>query len=429
MNIYRRDFFITAGMAALGGIFGACRDNYSSLVTMVDEDFSDNLKTENWKDIRSHFDLEKKHIHMAGLLISSHPVPVRKAIQDFRRSLNKNPARYLIDNNSDLTAKVRNAAAVYMGVQPSEIVITGSTTMGTALAINGLRIRKNQEMLTADYDYYSTHEAILLQSARSGASFRKVPVYKSIHSVTEDEITDSLIKEVRPNTRLVTATWVHSSTGLKVPVKKIGARLDEINAMRKDEDRIIFFVDGVHGFGVENLAVAEMGCDFFTAGTHKWMFGPRGTGVLWGNPRAHNDISPLIPTFTREAGWGGTMTPGGFKPFEHEWGIKEAFDYHLKIGKQRIQDRIHSLASQLKEGLKSIQHVTLYTPIDENLSAGIVCFDVDGMTPVDVVRALLDKNIVASVTPYHVSYARLTPCIFNTPEEVEKVLNAIKKLK
>src|SRR6266513_446564 len=67
-------------------------------------------------------------------------------------------------------------------------------------------------------------------------------------------------------------------------------------------------------------------------------------------------------------------------------------------------------------------------PRDENLSAGMVCFDVKGMKPEEGVEALLAQRIVASTTPYRVSYARLACNIVNTPQEVETVLRAIREL-
>lgn len=122
------------------------------------------------------------------------------------------------------------------------------------------------------------------------------------------------------------------------------------------------------------------------------------------------------------------MTPGGFKPFEHQWAQAEAFRFHQQLGKSRVQERIHSLCRQLKEGLANMQHVTLYTPMSENLSSGIVCFDVDNLSPVQVVRQLRQRNIIASDTPYSPSHARLTPGVYNTPQEMEQVLRAIRDL-
>lgn len=67
--------------------------------------------------------------------------------------------------------------------------------------------------------------------------------------------------------------------------------------------------------------------------------------------------------------------------------------------------------------------------MDENFSAGIVCFDMDGLSPVEVISQLRQRNIIASTTPYSPSHARLTPGVYNTPEEIKQVLRAIRELK
>jgi len=58
---------------------------------------------------------------------------------------------------------------------------------------------------------------------------------------------------VRPQTRVIAVTWVHSSTGLKIPVGRIADALKAVNARRSEEDRALLCVDGVHGFGVRTL--------------------------------------------------------------------------------------------------------------------------------------------------------------------------------
>lgn len=425
MSWSRRNFLFSAGL-------GAAATTIAGVASGTEKPSADEKlalqSANNWEGVRAYFNLDPNYIHMAGLLIATHPAPVHNAIEQHRKALNENPAVYVKDNNPRLAAEVRQAAAAYMGVQPNDIALTDSTTMGTALVINGLVIRPEQEMLTTESDYYSTHESLRYKARRTGAKVQKIPLFQDLKTVSEDEMVDTLIRAVRPETRLVTATWVHSSTGLKVPVRRIADRLASINSNRAEGDRALLLVDGVHGFGVEGVTMNDLGCDFFTAGTHKWMFGPRGTGIIWGNPSSQAAVEPTIPTFTRNAGWGGWMTPGGYKSFEHLWAMAQAFEFHQQIGKTRISQRIHSLSRQIKEGLAKMPHVTLYTPIDDSLSAGIVCFDVNGLSPVQVVEQLRQRNIIASNTPYARSHARLTPGIYNTPEEIEQVLRAISEL-
>ena len=93
------------------------------------------------------------------------------------------------------------------------------------------------------------------------------------------------------------------------------------------------------------------------------------------------------------------MSPGGFHSFEHRWALGEAFEFHLQIGKDKVAARIHELNRQCKTGLAAMKHVTLHTPIADEVSAGIITFDVAGMKPDDVVKRLHEKRIVASTTP------------------------------
>jgi len=71
------------------------------------------------------------------------------------------------------------------------------------------------------------------------------------------------------------------------------------NRGRAEQDRAFLCVDGVHGFGVEDETISSLGCDVFAAGCHKWIFGPRGTGVLCASAAAWSLSSPTIPTFDR----------------------------------------------------------------------------------------------------------------------------------
>jgi selenocysteine lyase/cysteine desulfurase len=123
-----------------------------------------------------------------------------------------------------------------------------------------------------------------------------------------------------------------------------------------------------------------------------------------------------------------SMTPGGFKAFEHQWAMAEAFRFHLEIGKDRIAHRTHELNRQLKDGLAGMSHVKLYTPRDENLSCGIVCFDVDGLSAREVVSRLRQRRIIATTTPYAQSHARVSPSIRNSPEEIDIAIREIRTL-
>src|SRR2546422_489915 len=176
-------------------------------------------------------------------------------------------------------------------------------------------------------------------------------------------------------------------------------------------------------------------------GAHKWSAAPGGGGRGGGERGACPAATAMIPTFNRRAGqiWvkaippedippAALMTPGGFHSFEHRWALGEAFRFHQRIGKPRIAERIHLLNRQLKEGLAKMSHIKLHTPLADNLSAGIVCFEVDGTTPEEVVTRLRERRIIASVTPYATRYARLAPSLLTSPEEIDTALREVRAL-
>ena len=139
-------------------------------------------------------------------------------------------------------------------------------------------------------------------------------------------------------------------------------------------------------------------------------------------------MTHTIPSFTDTGTPGSAMTPGGFHSFEHRWALAEAFAFHRRIGKARVAARTHTLNRQLKAGLAAMRHVTVHTPRSDSLSAGLVCFEVRGLSPQQVVDRLLARGIVATVTPYTPSYARLAPSILNRPAEIQRAVRAIRAL-
>ena len=173
-------------------------------------------------------------------------------------------------------------------------------------------------------------------------------------------------------------TWVHSSTGVRLPIQEIAQALRALE--QATGQRVLLCVDGVHGFGAVDVDLPDLGCDFLSAGTHKWLFGPRGTGILWG--RNFGPLTELIPSFSGP-GNGARLSPGGYHSFEHRWALDQAFAFHQRIGRAAVVQRTVDQATQLKEGLAVIgaDQVRVVTPLDPEVSAGIVCLDVAGLRP------------------------------------------------
>ncbi len=397
--------------------------------------------TPDWKWVRDQFDLDRSWLHFGSFLLASNPAPVRAAIESLRRELDRNPAMTVEQGLFTRADGVRAAAAAYLGGRAEEVAQTDSTTMGLAFAYAGLDLKPGDEILTTVHDHYSHHESIRYYAERSGVAVRKVALYDDPAVASIEEIASRLAGAIAPRTRVVGVTWVHSCTGVKLPLRRLAALVAEANRGRAEAERIMLFVDGVHGFGVEDETIATTGVDLFAAGTHKWIFAPRGTGVVWAKESTWARLRPTIPPFQVEpyraweegrlpagpnrAPW---VSPGGFKAYEHWWAVPAAFAFHARVGRSRIAERIHALNTRCKDGLAAMQHVRLITPRASELSAGIICFEIKGMEPEAAVKRLLARRVIASASPYRVSYVRLAPSLLNDEGEVDAALAAVAAL-
>jgi selenocysteine lyase/cysteine desulfurase len=228
---------------------------------------------------------------------------------------------------------------------------------------------------------------------------------------------------------------------VRLPITSITEAIAGINQQRDEAGRILVCLDGVHGFGVEAGTVDQLGVDFLVAGTHKWLFGPRGTGLVWGRPGAWARVTASVPSFAPiaveawvngtapAAQWPGQLaTPGGYHSFEHRWALGEAFKFHLMIGRDRIANRTKAQAASLKEALAEIDGVTVVTPMDEALSSGIVAVQLARRDAFEMVELLRNRGIVASVGPHTPRSVRFGPSIVTFPDEGDELVESVAAL-
>ena len=436
MPFSRRRFLVTGSLAA--GALASVKPFAAKAA--APEDLHD------WDVVRGQFDLDPAYTHLGLFYLTSHPRPVRAAIELYRRKLDANPFLTVEQGmfeapERNLPLRVTTALGKYIGGDADDIALTPNTTTGLSLIYHGLPLKTGDEILATNHDHFAHHEAIRLATERNGASWRRIPLWESWSSITSDGIVDHIRREIRPNTRVVGVTWVHSQSGVRLPIRRIADMIGEVN--RDRPNRVLLIVDGVHGIGVEDPGVVSLGADAFAAGLHKWIFAPRGTGFVWARREVWASMRPLIPSFSSFdvfAAWGAGhpptttpkaawFTPGGFQSFEHQWAVPAALEFHSAIGPARITQRIHALNQAMNEELRKLPNVKIvYTPENPQLNAGMVCFDLNGLDADKTVAKLLQKNIIGSTTPYFVPFARLAFGIMNTPQEVEKTARALRSL-
>jgi selenocysteine lyase/cysteine desulfurase len=404
-------------------------------VTPADDEF--------WQGIREQFGLDPDTINLAVMSISPQRLAVRKKQKEYACQLDAKAWGFLSAELMDAEKRVHAAVGEYFNIDPNFVALTDGTTQGLSLLFAGLKIRPDQEILTTNHEYFGALDCFAHRAQLHGTRYRPLVLIPDPAHFNPDVALEILARKIRPETRVLALTWVYSSSGVKLPISAIAELVRAVNAERSSDDRIIFCVDGVHGFGVEDTTFPELGCDFFVSGCHKWAYGPRGTGIWCGTPEAWKEYVTVTPSTTGDDNPGWVNSPGGLHSYEDRWPLDVAFEFLTKeVGKRNVQERIRYLATLLKDELRKLPHVQLVTPYSAEHSAGIVCFDVDefredpsATTSVAsaVVKALKGAAILASVSSIDRArperhHARVSVSIFNTVKDVRACVDVVKTL-
>jgi selenocysteine lyase/cysteine desulfurase len=398
---------------------------------------------ERWVQAREQMSLAPEWVHLAAFLLAPHPRPVAEAIAALREAFDANPELAFEDHVNEREQAVERDSAAFIGGRDHAIAITTGTTAGLSLVYGGLELAAGDEVITTTHEHYATHESLRLAAARSGAGVRKIALYEADSaSVAEGALVDRLLGSIAPRTRALAMTWVHSSSGVKLPVARIARELAAVNAARPPEARVLLVLDAAHALGVEETDVVALGCDVLVAGCHKWLFGPRGTGLVWASDAAWTRIAPTIPSTNDVASkraWlagvdppgpmtGRRLTPGGMQAYDHRWALPAAFAHHRALGAAPIAARTRELATRAKRALAALPGVALRTPLDPELSSGIVCFDVAGLPAFEVAERLRKARVLAGATPYATSHVRFGTPWFLTDDDIDRGVAAVKAL-
>ena len=202
----------------------------------------------------------------------------------------------------------------------------------------------------------------------------------------------------------------------------------EICKTARDKN-ILTLVDGAQSLGMMDLNLHDMGCDFYTASTHKWLLGPFENGILYMRKENTQRLWPTVIS----AGWKETSTTVdeklcvlGQRNETTPFALPETLDFHLSIGKKNIEDRVRSLSANLKEKIKAkVPQATFVTPLSPEMSAGIVIINLPGKQPAEIFQKLYEVHGIAGASSGGI---RLSPHIYNTMSDMDKVTDALAAL-
>lgn len=399
------------------------------------------------KRLRKDFPLLKQKVNGHSLIYfdnaatSQKPKMVIDAVSMFYAKQNNNIHRAVYalgEQATTLYEQARNTVAQFINAEPEEIIFT----KGTTEAINFVastwarkHIKKGDSIVLTELEHHSNMIPWQQRAQENKAVLKYIPVRADGTLALE-----TVGKIIQKNTKLVAAVHVSNATGAHTDIGTI------IKAAHNVGARVL--IDAAQSVPHQKIDVKELQCDFLAFSGHK-MLGPTGIGVLYIKKELHEQIPPyqfgggmIYEADYHHATWQEAphKFEAGTPPIAQAVGLAAAIDYFNKnISFQQLQNHEAQLCSQLIDGLLPYKKIRILGPIEELKQKGhLVSFVIEGMHAHDIaahlsqygicVRAgnhcaqpLAKKlNIIASI--------RASFFVYNTQEEVEKFLKAIRLL-
>ncbi|WP_396582629.1 cysteine desulfurase SufS [Bacillus sp. SG20033] len=316
----------------------------------------------------------------------------------------------------------------------AEIIFTKGTTTSlnmVALSYARANLKPGDEVVIT----YMEHHANIIpwqQTVKAtGATLKYIPLQED-GTISLEDVRET----VTSNTKIVAVSHVSNVLGTVNPIKEM--------AKIAHDNGAVIVVDGAQSTPHMKIDVQDLDCDFFALSSHK-MCGPTGVGVLYGKKALLENMEPaefggemidfvgLYESTWKELPWkfeAGTPIIAG------AIGLGAAIDFLEEIGLDEISRHEHKLAAYALERFRQLDGVTVYGPEER---AGLVTFNLDDVHPHDV-ATVLDAEGIAVRAGHHCAQplmkwldvtatARASFYLYNTEEEIDKLVEALQKTK
>jgi cysteine desulfurase/selenocysteine lyase len=395
--------------------------------------------------LRNDFPIFKKKINGKELVYldnastTQKPYSVIDSITDFYTNYNSNIHRavyQLAEEATELYEQSREKIANFINVRPEEIVFTRNTTESINLISHSWarsNLKKNDGIVITELEHHSNIVPWQILCQEIGTRLEYVGIDENGFLDLEHMIELISSKKVK----LVSLSHMSNVLGTIVPIEAI------IKVAHEHDIPVI--VDGAQSVPHMPVNVKNMDCDFLVFSAHK-MLGPTGVGVLYAKKEFLEKMRPFMG--------GGDMIKEVFKfhtnynevPYKFEAGTPNiadvvgfgaAIDYLEKIGMENIRRHEISLTDYALESILSLKYVTIYGPKDPKCRGGVISFNIADIHPHDL-ATIMNEHGIAIRSGHHCAQvlmqrldvpatSRASFYIYNTKEEIDKFVNAIKE--
>ncbi len=394
--------------------------------------------------IREDFPILKRKVngyplvYLDNAATSQTPKQVMDVMVDYYSNYNANIHRGVHSLSQEATDKYEQARIKiqkhFNAEKAHEIIFTSGTTHGINLVANGFSeiLKKGDEVLVSALEHHSNIVPWQMLCEKTGAKLKVIPMNE------EGELIYSAFEELlSEKTKMVFLNHVSNALGTVNPIEKIIKNAHDVGAA--------VLIDGAQAAPHIKADVQALDVDFYVVSAHK-MCGPTGVGILYGKEEWLEKLPPyqgggeMIETVTFEK-----TTYAGL-PHKFEAGTPNicggiafgaAIDYLNQIGFETIAAWEQELLDYATKKLLEIDGMKLYGVSKEKTA--VISFNIEGLHPYDI-GTLLDKMGIAVRTGHHCAQpimdfyripgtVRASFSFYNTKEEVERFIDAVKKAK
>ncbi len=373
-----------------------------------------------WELVKAQFPLAPGLVLMNAANLCPSPFPVQEAVFELTRDVDADASFQNRAKFGELRERSRTALASYLGADPGEIAITRNTSESNNTVLNGLDLRPGDEVVIWDQNHPTNNISWDVRAERWGFAVKRVTT--PTVPTTADALTAVFEAAITPNTRVLAFSHISNVSGVALPARAL---------CRMARGRgILTLVDGAQSFGAIPVDLHEMGCDFYTGSAHKWFVGPKETGVLY----VREERLPELWASDVGVGWQGAVE-GGARKFDNLGqrddaavaAVATAAGFHEAIGPDLIGARVRALETAIRELARArIPGVEFHTSEAPERRAGVIVLRLPRADHPAVYRRLYDEHrIGCALRGGDFTGIRLCPHIYNTMEEVERVVDAI----
>jgi selenocysteine lyase/cysteine desulfurase len=419
----RRHFLQKTGLASLSLLFASdtwgknlqnALDNHQQIdaeTLATSEDF--------WHYVQQSYTTSGSIINLNNGGVSPSPKIVQDAMKRYHDMSNEAPSYYMWRILDQGREPLRERLAQLADVSAEEIALHRNASEALETIIFGLNLKAGDEVVLSKQDYPNMINAWKQREMRDG--IKLVWVNHELPSVDNDYLANNYIDLFTARTKVVHITHIINWNGQILPVRQIA------DIAKKQGIEVL--VDGAHSFAHFDFSISDLQCDYFGTSLHKWLGATIGTGFMYVRKEKIKSLFPLFGVDDPLKDDIRKFEALGTRPFFIEQAIEKAIDFHKMIGIERKEARLNYLKNYWINQVKDLPNIIINTPLQKGFSCAIANIAIKDKKHEDLDTFLFEKYKihVVSITWENIKGIRITPNVYTTLENLDRLVEGIRK--